>query len=152
MLSDSQADASSDKIDEQKHNEGGQEESADNQQGNRRGVVMLAFGMEPVVVDLLQLAGLLQSGILVVDDVDQLLVVADDSQFAGRDVNLVECYAVEAEFLNLMLEWYLSPDIIFVLALPDAGQGFLWRAELRDKRQLAHSRKIQGCIVVFLEQ
>ena len=113
MLSDSHADASSDKMDEQKYNEGGQEESADNQQGNRRGVVVLALGMEPVVVDLLQLTGLFQSGVLVVDDVNQLLVVADDSQFAGRDVNLVECYAVETELLNLMVEWYLSPYMYY---------------------------------------
>ena len=55
---------------------------------------MLAFRMEPTIVYLLQFACLFQAGILVVNDINKVFVVTDDSQFSGRDVYLIEGYAV----------------------------------------------------------
>ena len=40
---------------------------------------MLTLRVEPVVVDFLQLAGLFHSCVLVVDNVDQIFVVANDA-------------------------------------------------------------------------
>ena len=57
---------------------------------------MLMFRMEPAVIDVMQLAGLFQPGVLVVDEVYQFFVIANDSQLTGRDVYLVKGYAVEA--------------------------------------------------------
>ena len=83
-----------------------------------------------MVVDFLQFSGLFQTCVLVVDDVDKFFVIADDSEFAGRDVYLVEGDAVESEFLNLMAEGDFSTDVVLVFAMPDAGECLLRRVEL----------------------
>ena len=71
---------------------------------------MFQFRIEPVVVDLLQVAGLFQSGVLVVDDVNQFFVIANDTQLTSGDVDIIEDDAVKSQFLNLIGEWNLAPD------------------------------------------
>ena len=51
---------------------------------------MLTLGMEPMVVDFLKLSSLFKSRIFFVDEVDEVFVVSDDSQFAGRDIDIVK--------------------------------------------------------------
>ena len=104
----------------QEHDDGSHKQSCQNDECHRRSIVVLTLRTEPVVIDILQFAGLLQTCVLVVDEVNQLFVVAYDSQFACRDVYLVEDNAVEPEFLNLMDERLFSPHVILVLALTDA--------------------------------
>ena len=53
--------------------------------------------MEPLVVDLLQLSGLFQTGIFVIDSVNQFLVIAYQTQFARRNVRHVGHQTVECE-------------------------------------------------------
>ena len=79
-----------------------------------------------MVVDFLQFAGLFQARILVINHIDKVFVVSDDSHFACWDVYLIERDAVKVEFLYLMAKGYFSPDIIFVTALVNASQSFLW--------------------------
>ena len=107
--------------------------------------------MEPAVIDGLQLASLFQTGVLVVDEVHQLLVVADDTQFTGRDVDVVEGDVVETQFLNLMTERYLAPDVVFRVSLADARQAFLRRAVVDDGRQVAPDTQGHSGVVVLLD-
>ena len=56
---------------------------------------MNTFRVEPAVANDFKFAVLFQTGVFVVDDIDQFLVVADDAEFSCWDVNIVEGNAVE---------------------------------------------------------
>ena len=69
---------------EQRQHQGYEHHGHRHVDGHGRGVVVQALGVEPLVVDDAQLSALLQSGILVVNLVDELLVVAHDVYLIGR--------------------------------------------------------------------
>ena len=89
---------------------------------------MDALRVEPFVVDGLQFASLFQAGEFVVDDVNNLLVVANDAQLAGRNVNAVEHKAIEMILLHLALEGFLAPDEIAALLVANGQKPLLRRA------------------------
>ena len=111
---------------------------------------MDALGVEPLVVNLLQLARLLQARVLVVNNVDERLVVADDAQLARRDVYAVHREAVEAQLLDLELQRHLAPYEISSLALPYPLQRALGRAVFLLEGAV-HIPHAQLGIVVLLE-
>ena len=104
-----------------------------------------------MVIDLLQFTGLFQACVLIINQVDQVFVVANDPQFAGRDVDLVKGDAVESEFLNLKVEGKLTPDKVFVLSFSDTRQAVLRRVELGSKCKFAFFGKCQGSIVILFQ-
>ena len=75
---------------------------------------MNAFGVEPFVVNDLKFTVLFQTGVFVIDDIHQFLVIADDTEFTGRDINLVENDVVEIQFLDFAGQRYFAPDKVFV--------------------------------------
>ena len=110
------------------HEESGKDsqcKSQEDEQGDGGGVVMDPFGMEPFVADNLEFTILFQTGVLVIDEIHQFLVETDDTEFTCRDVNLVEGNIVEVQFLDLALQRYLSPDVVFVPSRADACQSVL---------------------------
>ena len=71
---------------------------------------MNTFRMEPLVVDALQVASLFQTGILVVNGIDDIHLVANNMQFASRhSFHLVKYQTIEGQLLNLVFKRFLSP-------------------------------------------
>ena len=101
-VSDSVLDTAAGEENQQRHHRGHSHQTDDKQQRNWRGIVMDALRMEPFVVDALQLSCFLKTGILVINEVDDVLVVTHNVQLAGRNVNILKYQAVEAQFLNLI--------------------------------------------------
>ena len=151
MLSDSYGCPPFGQSGKQEYDDGGYKKSYNDEYCYGRSLAVLTFRVEPMVVDFLQFAGLFQARVLVINHLDQLLVVTDNSQFAGRDVYLVEHDAVKVEFLNLTAEGYFSPDIVFESALVNTCQTLLWRMILHRKGQTVPGGEIGGRIVVFLD-
>ena len=75
---------------------------------------MYALRVKPLVADDFEFTVLLQTGVFVVNDVDQLLVVADDTEFTSRDVCLVEGDTVKGQFLDFARQRNFTPDKVFV--------------------------------------
>ena len=68
------------------------------------------LGVEPFVIDALQVTSLFQSGILVIYSVDNIQLIADYAQLCSRDFGyLVVGYTVKSQLFNLILQWLLSP-------------------------------------------
>ena len=65
---------------------------------------MLKFRTEPTVVYGLYVASLFKTGVFLVNQVDNLVVIADDMQLASRQVDFVKGNAVDAELLNLTFQ------------------------------------------------
>ena len=84
--------------------------------------------MEPFVVDALQVARLFQASVLVVNSVDEIQLISYDVQLTCRNVlHLVKYEAVNAQFLDFLLQRNLSPDIVVVLSISDTGKTLLRR-------------------------
>ena len=75
---------------------------------------MYALRVEPLVANDFEFTVLLQTGVFVIDDIHQFLVIADDTEFTGRDINLVENDVVEIQFLDFAGQRYFAPDKVFV--------------------------------------
>ena len=70
----------------------------------RRGVVVDHFRMEPLVVDALQVTRLFQTGVLIVNSINDIQLVTDDAQFARRHIGyLVEHQTVNRQLLDFIL-------------------------------------------------
>ena len=149
-LAHRRADAQRGQTVQQEDEDAQHDEPAQNIERDGGGIVVDALGVEPLVVNLLQLAGLLQPRVLVVDDVDERLVVADDAQLARRDVYAVHREAVEAQLLDLELQRHLAPYEISSLALPYPLQRALGRAVFLLEGAV-HIPHAQLGIVVLLE-
>ena len=78
----------------------------------------------------MQIANLFQTGVLVINDVDNILVIADDSQLTGRDVNSVKHKAVEMKFLDFALNRFLSPNEVIVTFVTNSHKSLLRRTIL----------------------
>ena len=59
-------------------------------------IVVLKFGMKPTVVDGLDIACLFESGVFVVNHTDDVVVIADNTQFASWQVSFIKGNAIEA--------------------------------------------------------
>ena len=119
---------------------------------NRRRVVVDKVRMEPLVVDYLQFTCLFQTCVLVIDDVYQSLVIANDTQFACRYVSFVEDYAVKSQFLHFAPQWYIAPHKVTELSVTDIGQTIFGRAVFHLKTSVLHLANAQCSIVVLLGQ
>ena len=58
---------------------------------------MDAFWVEILIADKLEFSRLFESCITIIDGIYKLLVIADDTQLSGRDVNLVKDNIVQTE-------------------------------------------------------
>ena len=90
-----------------------------NEQGEGRGVIMDAFGMEILITDKLEFSRLFESCIAIIDGIYKFLVIADDTQLSGRDVDIVKDNIVKTELLDLQTEGNLTPGGVLVLAIAD---------------------------------
>ena len=79
--------------------------------------------MEPPVVYPFDIARLLHTCKRIVDGVNQILIVTDDTQLASRDVGLVKLNAINVQLLNLHHQWLFAPHVVLVLATSDTHQG-----------------------------
>ena len=87
---------------------------------------MLSLRVEPLVVDLLQLSCLFQAGILIVDGIYQILVIAYQAQLARWYVRDICHQTVESELLQFPLNGNLSPEEIVVCASLYTCQCVFW--------------------------
>ena len=100
---------------------------------------MLTLRMEPAVVDGLDIASLFETGELLVDEVDDFMVVANDAQLTSREVNFVEGNVVDVQFLDFTFQRQLAPDEVLLLAAADVAEGSLGRRENLGERLFTHS-------------
>ena len=99
---------------------------------------MLQFRTEPTVVDGLYVASLFKTGVFLVNQIDNLVVIADDMQLASRNVDFVKGDAVDAKLLNLTSQGQVAPQEIAALASADAAQCRLRCRVFDVERLLAH--------------
>ena len=116
---------------QQEDDDDGDHRTDEGKEGDGRRVVMGTFGVEPLVVDALQLTRLLQTGIGVVDGFDERLVIADDTQFSCGNVDVVEQQTVESVLPDLHLQRHLTPDIIGVMPVANGCQSLSRRTVFR---------------------
>ena len=103
-FADGSADADGDETAEEESHQTGHYQTGYDVGCPWRGVVMLALGMEPAVVDRLDGACLFESGKLFVNEADDVVVVTDDAQLASGKVYLVKGKAVDGQLLNLTFQ------------------------------------------------
>ena len=99
---------------------------------------MLALRMKPMVVNGLYVTSLFQSGKLLVNSVDDVVVVANDAQLTCWEVYLVEGKAVNAQLLNLTIQWQFTPHEIAALATANAAECGLGRSHFNVKGYFAY--------------
>ena len=138
-----------DQTTQQQRNQSHDDGAHDDKDGNGRCIVVLPFGMEPLVVDFLQLSSLFQAGIFIVDGVNQLLVISYQAQLSWRDVSQISCQTVESELFQFSLDRYLSPQEILVGTPLYTRKGFFWRMVFNRKfRFRIRHQDTDGRIVV----
>ena len=148
---DGHAYAGADELAEQEGDDAGNDDTQKEDEGDGRGVVVDTLGMEPLVADALDVARLLESGIGIVDGIYEFLIVADDAEFAGRDVDLVEHHAIDTILLELGLEGNLAPDVVLILAGAQTDEGLARGVVFGMEGQIVHLGQAQIAIVVLLE-
>ena len=107
--------------------------------------------MEPLVAQCLEVTALFQTGVFIVDGIDEFLVVAHNTYLAVRNVDRACDQCVDGQFLLLPVQWPLAPDEIVVAPLADACQGFLGRAIDDGNVQMALVHDAVGSVVVEFE-
>ena len=115
-----------------------------------RYLTLYLIRMEPLVTDIIEFTILFQAGIFVIYDIDEFLVVANDTEFTCRDVNLFEGNAVEIQFPDLAGQRHLTPYEILIASGSYVCQGIFRRMIFNNKRPIAHLLEAQGGIVVVL--
>ena len=121
---------------QQKCNQSDDNGTHDDIDGDGRCVIMLSFRVEPFVVDLLQLSCLFQTGIFVIDGINEVLVITYQSQFAWWDICHLGHQILESELFQLPLNGHLSPEEIVVGASLYACQSILWRVVFNGKSRI----------------
>ena len=91
-----------------------------------------ALGVEPPVLYDGDLTTLFQSRVLVVDSFHQLAVSSHDVYLRDGNAHIIKCDALQVQFLNLPLQGFLAPHVVFVVAIEDSHQCHLWCLELHE--------------------
>ena len=110
---------------------------------------MLSFRVEPLIIDFFQLPSLFQTGIFVIDGINEFLIIAYQTQFSRRNIGNISCQVLESELFQLSLNGYLTPEEIIVCASLYTGKRIFWRVVFNCKRgmRIRHQNS-DGCIII----